>query len=628
MESQAYLVRLLQSRYYWLPVVLFWLLLVAISLFWNLQRLDAEVRDIALERGRIMYQMVHQTKINPLLMQNDPEIFKRQVMEDIGYRAVSIKPMNPENLADDWETKALAGFSQRQDFRFERQDLQGVPHFRYIGPVFVQKNCLPCHGYEGIKVGDLRGGISVDVNARPIYEAQATNRYWVMFTHLGSFLLLAGSSTFLLGQLRRQWKLQTEIRDRLKQQEAFLTSITQTMGEGCVVVDREGVITFVNQESEWILGWEAEEMIGKPWRELVALDQPTAESEVGSVLHQTLRDGMLRRGEDKHLLHKDGLVIPVAFSVSALSDGALINGAVITFNDISERKRNEEERRQLERQLNQTHKMEAVGQLAGGIAHEINTPIQYVGENMRFMQEAFSDIDTLLDSFKTLMHEAESNDLLTPQVEKVKEIMEEVDFDYLKEEMPKTIEQSLTGAEQVARIVLAMKEFAHPGSRQMAPADINKIVTNTLAVSRNEWKYVAETELELDPDLPEVLCLGGEISQVLMNLIVNAAHAIEHAEKEEKGKITLSSSLQDGLVEVRVSDNGTGIPESVRESVFNPFFTTKDVGKGTGQGLAIAQDIVVGKHQGQLFFETETGQGTTFIMRLPISQPEALAAEA
>ncbi|MEJ2395616.1 MAG: PAS domain S-box protein [Candidatus Thiodiazotropha sp.] len=604
MESQAYLVRLLQSRYYWLPVVLFWLLLVAISLFWNLQRLDDEVRDIALERGRIMYQMVHQTKINPLLMKNDPEIFKRQVMEDIGYRAVATKPMNPENLADAWETKALAGFSQRQDFRFERQDLQGVPHFRYIGPVFVQKNCLPCHGYEGIKVGDLRGGISVDVNARPIYEAQATNRYWVMFTHLGSFLLLAGSTTFLLGQLRRQWKLQTEIRDRLKQQEAFLTSITQTMGEGCVVVDREGVITFVNQESEWILGWEAEEMIGKPWRELVALDQPTAESEVGSVLHQTLRDGMLRRGEDKHLLHKDGLVIPVAFSVSALSDGALINGAVITFNDISERKRNEEERSQLERQLNQTHKMEAVGQLAGGIAHEINTPIQYVGENMRFMQEAFSDIDTLLDSFKTLMHEAESNDLLTPQVEKVKEIMEEVDFDYLKEEMPKTIEQSLTGAEQVARIVLAMKEFAHPGSRQMAPADINKIVTNTLAVSRNEWKYVAETELELDPDLPEVLCLGGEISQVLMNLIVNAAHAIEHAEKEEKGKITLSSSLQDGLVEVRVSDNGTGIPESVRESVFNPFFTTKDVGKGTGQGLAIAQDIVVGKHQGQLFFET------------------------
>ncbi len=628
MESQAFLVRLLQSRYYWLPVVLFWLLLVAISLFWNLQRLDDEVRDIALERGRIMFQMVRQTKINPLLMQNDPEIFKRQVMEDIGYRAVSIKPMNQENLADDWETKALAGFSQRQDFRFERQDLQGVPHFRYIGPVFVQKNCLPCHGYEGIKVGDLRGGISVDVNARPIYEAQATNRYWVMFTHLGSFLLLAGSSTFLLGQLRRQWKLQTEIRDRLKQQEAFLTSITQTMGEGCVVVDREGVITFVNQESEWILGWEAEEMIGKPWRELVSLDQPTAESEAGSVLNQTLRDGMLRRGEDQHLLHKDGLVIPVAFSVSALSDGALIDGAVLTFNDISERKRNEEERSQLERQLNQTHKMEAVGQLAGGIAHEINTPIQYVRENMRFMQEAFSDIDTLLDSFQTLMHEVESNGLLTPQVEKIKEIMEEVDFDYLREEMPKTIEQSLTGAEQVARIVLAMKEFAHPGSRQMAPADINKIVTNTLAVSRNEWKYVAETELELDPDLPEVLCLGGEISQVLMNLIVNAAHAIEHAGKEEKGKITLSSSLQDGLVEVRVSDNGTGIPESVRESVFNPFFTTKDVGKGTGQGLAIAQDIVVGKHQGQLFFETEMGQGTTFIMRLPISQPEALAAEA
>jgi two-component system, NtrC family, sensor kinase len=626
MERQSYLIRLLQSRYYWLAPLLFWLVLVAISLAWNLQRLDDEVREIALERGRIMYQMVRQTKINPQLMKNDPEIFKRQVMEDIGYRAVSTKPMNPENRADDWEARALSKFTRQTDFHFELQGLQGKPQFRYIGPVFVQENCLSCHGYEGIKVGDLRGGISVTVNARPIYEAQATNRYWVMLTHLGSFLLLAGSSTFLLGQLRRHWELLTETRDRLKQQEDFLRSITQAMGEGCVVLDPQGVVTFANQESEWILGWEGGEIVGRRWNDLVSPAQAGVESETNNMLRQTLRDGMLRRGEDQSLVHKDGLLIPIAFSVSAISSGDQVSGAVLTFNDISERKHSEEERSRLERQLNQTHKMEAVGQLAGGIAHEINTPIQYVSENLRFMQEAYDDIDSLLDAFQALMREAESNSLLSPQVEKVKSVMEEIEFDYLKEETPKTIKQSLNGAEQVARIVLAMKEFAHPGSRQMAPADINKIVTNTVAVSRNEWKYVAETELALAPDLPAVDCLGGEIAQVVMNLIVNAAHAIEHADKKEKGKITLASSLHDGQVELRITDNGTGIAESVRDSVFNPFFTTKDVGKGTGQGLAIAQDIVVAKHRGELFFETEEGRGTTFIMRLPLTQatsPEA-----
>jgi signal transduction histidine kinase len=140
-----------------------------------------------------------------------------------------------------------------------------------------------------------------------------------------------------------------------------------------------------------------------------------------------------------------------------------------------------------------------------------------------------------------------------------------------------------------------------------------------VAVSKNEWKYVAEAELLLDPDLPEVSCVGGEISQVMLNLIVNAAHAIEAASREGKGKITISSELRNGEVEVRVSDTGTGIPEAVRESVFNPFFTTKEIGKGTGQGLAIAQDIVVIKHHGQLFFETEEGVGSTFVLRLPLN---------
>jgi PAS domain S-box-containing protein len=613
------LIRLLKSRYYWAQPLLSWLAISGLSLFWNLDRLEHAVSDIARERGRIMYEMVRQTKINPLLMQNDPGIFKHQIMADIEYQVVSSRPRNPQNLADPWETRALADFSRPQDYLFERQDSQAAPLFRYIGPVFMQENCLPCHGYEDSKVGDLRGGISVTVDARPIYAEQAGHRQWILYTHLGGFLLLAGSTLFLLHQLRRHWDLLTETRDRLRQQEEFLSNITRTMGEGCVVVDPTARVTFVNPESEWILGWEASEMLGGPWLDLISQQNADERTDPENALLKTLGDGMSRREEGESFLHKEGFLIPVDYTVSAMYEGDAITGAVVTFNDISERKRAEEERSRMERQLNQLHKMEAVGQLAGGIAHEINTPIQYIGENLRFLRASCDDINTLLDAYQALLLQAESVAALQPQVEQVKALAMEVEFDTLKAEAPKTLERSLAGTEQVARIVLAMKEFAHPGAQKKSPADLNKIIQNTVAVSKNAWKYVAETELLLDPNLPEVSCVGGEISQVMLNLIVNAAHAIEGAGREGKGKITICSELHNGQVEVRVSDTGSGIPEAVRQSVFNPFFTTKEMGKGTGQGLAIAQDIVVIKHQGRLFFETEEGVGTTFVMRLPLN---------
>jgi PAS domain S-box-containing protein len=613
------LIRLLESRYYWSLPLLSWLAISALSLFWNLERLEHAVSDIARERGRIMYELVRQTKLNPVLMQKDPGIIKRQIMADIEYRVVSSRPRNPENLADPWENWALAGFSRPQDYLFERQDNQAMPLFRYIGPVFMQQNCLPCHGYEDSKVGDLRGGISVTVDARPIYAEQVSHRQWILYTHLGGFLLLAGSTLFLLHQLRRHWDMLTETRDRLRQQEEFLSNITRTMGEGCVVVDHVGTVTFVNPESEWILGWEASEMLGRPWLDLISRQPSDEWADAENALLKTLGDGMSRREEGESFLHKEGLLIPVDFTVSAMYEGDVITGAVVTFNDISERKRAEEERSRMERQLNQLHKMEAVGQLAGGIAHEINIPIQYIGENLRFLQASCEDINTLLDAYQALLLQAESVAALQPEAHRIKALTMELEFDTLKAQAPKRLEHSLTGIEQVTSIVLAMKEFAHPGAQMKSPADLNKIIQNTVAVSKNAWKYVADTELLLDPSLPEVSCVGGEISQVMLNLIVNAAHAIEAACREDKGKITISSELRDGQVEVRVSDTGTGIPKAVRESVFNPFFTTKEMGKGTGQGLAIAQDIVVIKHRGRLFFETEEGVGTTFVLRLPLN---------
>ncbi|MEW8328255.1 MAG: ATP-binding protein [Candidatus Thiodiazotropha sp.] len=613
------LIRLLQARYYWLIPVLFWLFITLSSIVWNLSLVDRSVKDIAFERGRIMYEMVRLTKINPVLMANDPTIFKQQSMDDIHYQVISAHPMNPENMADPWEKAALGRFESGTGYVFQPFLDRVDGYFHYVGPVFMQEVCLACHGYEGKSVGDIRGGISVKVMAQPIVDSQYKARQMMIFMHLIGFVLISLTSVFLIHQLRKQLQVLNETRDELKEKEQFLSDVTNSMSEGFAVIDPGGVVRFSNPESEWLLGWDSEEMIGRSFTELVYGDnRPEAWDTVENAIKSTLEDGNTRTGYDDRFYHKEGRVIDVAFSVSPLIRDEINSGVVVAFSDISERKRSEEERRSLERQLNQTHKMEAVGQLAGGIAHEINTPIQYVGDNLRFIKEGYEDIGTLLGAYSGLKEKAADHPGLQDEVEKVAQAAEEIDLDFLDDEITSALEQSITGAKQVAQIVLAMKEFAHPGSRQMAMADLNRIVSNAVAVCKNEWKYVADTELKLSDDLPEIRCLGGEISQVLLNLIINAAHAIEAAKLERKGSITITTTHDGNHVEVRVADTGTGIPEEVQASVFNPFFTTKDVGSGTGQGLAIAQDIVVVKHQGELYFETEEGNGTTFVMRLPV----------
>ncbi len=205
----------------------------------------------------------------------------------------------------------------------------------------------------------------------------------------------------------------------------------------------------------------------------------------------------------------------------------------------------------------------------------------------------------------------------------VAEAREEADLPFLRDEIPRAIDQSLEGLARVTRIVRAMKDFSHPGTDNMVDVDLNRSIESTVTVSRNEWKYVADLVLELDPALPQVLCHPSEINQALLNLIINAAHAIGDAihGSEGKGTITISTTHADGIVEIRVRDTGTGIPEHVRSRIFDPFFTTKSVGKGTGQGLAIVHNVVVERHKGTVAFETELGHGSVFILRVPTRRP-------
>jgi len=322
-------------------------------------------------------------------------------------------------------------------------------------------------------------------------------------------------------------------------------------------------------------------------------------------------------------LRKDGSKFWVSMSGRAIRQ----NGAIVRYEgmiqDITERKL-------LRDHLLQAQKLESVGQLAAGIAHEINTPTQYIGDNVRFLETAFQDLKKLMAEYERLMAAAQGNTLSRETVAEVAAAVEQADAAYLLEEIPKAIEQTLEGVTRVATLVSAMKEFSHPGTKEKTPVDLNRAISSTLTVARNEWKYVADVITEFDPSLPLISCLPGEFNQVILNLIVNAAHAIADVVGKggsTKGQIRIQTRNCQDWAEIRIQDTGAGIPEKVRARIFDPFFTTKEIGKGTGQGLAIARSVVVDKHDGSIEFETEEGKGTTFIIRLP-HDAKALAARA
>jgi len=292
------------------------------------------------------------------------------------------------------------------------------------------------------------------------------------------------------------------------------------------------------------------------------------------------------------------------------------------FDDVTERKRSEGEKAALEVQLRQSQKMEAIGTLAAGIAHEINTPTQYVANNVGFLQDAFVDFIRAIAKYGQLAETAKAGGSLGDVLAGLEDVLKDVDFAYLIEEIPVCIEQTQEGLDRISTIVQSMKEFAHPGPENMTPTDLNRAIQNTVTVARNEWKYVAEMEMNLDSGLPLVPCVIGELNQAILNIIVNATQSIAEKAKEkgtdEKGTITISTGLIDEQAEIRVSDTGVGIPAALGSRIFDPFFTTKAPGKGTGQGLAIAYRIITGKHRGTITYTSQGGRGTTFFIRLPL----------
>ncbi|MFY9904588.1 MAG: ATP-binding protein [Terriglobales bacterium] len=389
--------------------------------------------------------------------------------------------------------------------------------------------------------------------------------------------------------------------------ELFISSVPSIL----IGTDTAGCITRWNQAAILVFGLPLDTVFGKPLRDCgIRWLLPQGNLEIDSWFHvvksEKRENVIFERDGNRRFL---GLtIINVDFSADGQGRGFLITGADVTQHRI------------LEGQLRQAQKLEAIGQLAAGIAHEINTPAQFVGDNIRFLQDMWPSLEQILRLCLQLREESLAGSVAPTTIATLLQRSEQADAAYLLREVPQAVAQALEGVQRISKIVRAMKEFAHPGTEGKCAVDLNHAIETTIAVSRNEWKYVADIETCLAPDLPPVLCLAGEFNQVILNLLINAAHAIaEMAGKTSthKGKITITTKCDGEWAEVQIHDTGSGIPENIRARIFEPFFTTKEVGKGSGQGLALAHSVIVKKHDGQIWFESEVGKGTTFFLRIP-----------
>ncbi|WP_005032606.1 PAS domain S-box protein [Holophaga foetida] len=404
-----------------------------------------------------------------------------------------------------------------------------------------------------------------------------------------------------------------ELEAKLRTSEELFSVISNNVLDLMAIIDTNGSRIYTSPSYATGLGYSQEEVahLGSQ-----ALLHPEDRDRVAGAL-APLFHGQAANIVEYRMKHKDGRYLWFE------SRGCLIQGddpksprALIVARDITERKRAEKEKVQMEARLRQAEKLEAIGQLAAGIAHEINTPTQYIGDNATFLKDAAQELCLFAAGVSQDLEQPEGN-----AISHIRARIQNLDLDYLRDEVPKAIQQTLDGVGRVSRIVSAMKDFSHPGGTAIETIDLNRAIESTVTVSRNEWKYVAEMELELDPTLPPLPCFPGELNQVLLNVIVNSAHAIAEAQNingdEQLGLIRIQTHPTSFGVEVRISDTGVGIPEAIRERIFEPFFTTKPVGKGTGQGLSQAHAVIVDKHRGRIFVESEEGQGTTFIIELP-----------
>jgi len=399
-----------------------------------------------------------------------------------------------------------------------------------------------------------------------------------------------------------------DISERKRMEEAQIRSeqlfrlIAENSADLIAVVDNAGNRIYNNPAYRRILGFSPEEL-----KATVSFEQihPDDREMVKRTAEEAHRTGVGRMIEYR-MRRKDGSYVSLESHGSFIRNTrGHIEAQVISARDISDRK-----------VAAQAEKLSAIGQLAAGIAHEINTPVQYLSDNVSFLRDSWSQIEAAMATRSAAGAGASASGSVISDSNSATD-----DWAFLQQEIPNAITQSLEGIRRISKIVGAMRKFSHSSGGEKEFVDLNDALETTLTVAHNELKHIADVTTEFQADLPRVECFPDEMNQVFLNLIVNAAHAMRASAQKtppQRGSLTVRTQLVKESVQIEIQDSGSGIPEHIRSRVFEPFFTTKQVGEGTGQGLAICHDIVVNKHRGKIWFETQLGKGTTFLVRLPI----------
>lgn len=446
-----------------------------------------------------------------------------------------------------------------------------------------------------------------------IYQKKQEMRH-----HAHRWALLSINKQVVEAEVLRQTRELDANRRRLQVSEARLRNVIDTAYDAYLCLDERLRIIQWSQRAEQMLGWESALVLGQPCNAILQTVELAQAIEAALAGQRKADDRGLYLVETATMTAAgQRLAVEASWNLAEAEREIVVN---VFLRDITERK---------QRSLLQMHsqKMESIGLLAAGIAHEINTPSQFVGDNLCFLDRSFQQVDALLGHIRDVLDAAQPPDATA--VEHLRGRLCSPGFQRIAAEIPKALDQSREGMQRISSITRAMKDFSHPGSERMTFVDLHAAIANTLVVCRNEWKYVAEVQTEFDSELPSVECFPCELNQVILNLVVNAAHAIADAAGQPErrpGRIIVRTRVDGDFAEIDVEDNGAGIPETIRQKIFDPFFTTKAVGKGTGQGLPIAHSVME-KHHGSIRFATAPGVGTTFTLRLPLTQNAYLDKE-
>ena len=456
----------------------------------------------------------------------------------------------------------------------------------------VKKTGKPVYGIELIAQYNSAKEMIFSINAAPLYSSTGNFQGMVATQEDISARKLAERSLRKVNQ----------------ENEQLLAALPLAM----IILNREFYIMKWNSCAETVFGMNADEVKGKS---ILECDIKWDRNKISKTLDYCKEAERLSASGDIKYTRADGKEGFIAITATPIpSDSSVGGGFLLIGDDVTER-------RILEGQLTQAQKLESIGSLASGIAHEINTPAQFVGDNIHFLEGAFSDIKTLMAKYSRLFEANKNQTLSRELVSEIESEESDADIEFLSKEIPKAIQSSLSGMERITTIVRAMNDYSHPGSKEKVPVDINTAINSTVTISRNEWKYVAEMKMDLDPSLGMIPCYPDEFNQVILNFITNAAYAIGKVVgdgSEKKGTITIQTKKEKDCAIISVKDTGSGIPDLIKDKVFDHFFTTKEVGRGTGQGLSISRSIIVDKHGGLISFKSREGKGTTFTIKLPL----------